>query len=154
VVWGHRSPDGAWRLSGDAYPKVSPPLAADALQHARIFGGHEELLIWRVPGGLRGRRLTDLDDGDRQPGPLAPCPQRYVLRADRLLEHPREGFSLVGDAGGSRHAVPLHCEQGWFERHQWPLGLLACHYLQADPDSGAVRIATSRLVRLTVPGSR
>jgi len=161
VVWGHHDPGGAWRLSSDAFPNASPRLAVAAVQQARVFGDADELLLWRTPAGLRGRRLADLPGSDRSDGDskgpaqsLTPYEQPYVLLADRLLEEPRQGFSLVGDAGGSRQAVPLTCEPGWFAGGRWPLALRVRHYLQADSDTGAVRVAASRLAGLVFPRER
>jgi CRISPR-associated protein (TIGR03984 family) len=161
VVWGRRDPGDAWRLSSDAFPHACPRLATGGVQQARVFGDADEILLWRTPAGMHGRRLADLPhsgspDGDteRPATWLAPYEQPYLLLADRLLEEPRQGFSLVGDAAGSRQAVPLTCEPGWFSGGRWPLALRVRHYLQADRDTGAVRVAASRLAGLVFPRER
>ncbi len=103
--------------------------------------------------------------------PLTPLDDQRVLIGDRVLDHPdgssRDGFTLVGDATGSRQVVPLNCAPDHFRRTQrdrssdeyivtglWPLRLHLRHYLQADPGgSGTVRVAATRLVRVANPSA-
>ena len=167
VVWGRREvPEGAWLCSGEVYPNVSPHLVADRLQELRLFGGRQEVLLWS-DGVLAGRRLTDsLTEEDPS---LAPVDEQRVLIGDRLLEGPSNGFTLVGDGGGSRHAVPLACAVSDFEcvrwvddgsggRRQfvaacWPLRLNVRHFFTQDGGTGAVRVAATRLVDVALEGS-
>jgi CRISPR-associated protein (TIGR03984 family) len=148
VVWGRRQ-GGNWRLSSAVFPEVSPEPRRENLQQLRLFGLLREVLIWKGDGGWQGRELADTEP---PPGdPLAPEEQEYVLLGDRLLAPAREGFTLVGDGRGSRHAVPLACEEAQFDSdpaRRWPLRLQVRHYFAADPRSGVARIAASRLVHV------
>jgi CRISPR-associated protein (TIGR03984 family) len=150
VVWGKR--EGArWRLSSTAFPDVSPPLGENNLQQLRLFGPLREVLLWRTDDGFTGRELTDASPAAAD-DPLRPQDQEYVLMGDRLLGV-NDGFSLVGDARGSRQAVPLSIPEnasGALEWRRWPLRLQVRHYFTSDPRSGLVRVVASRLVHLTV----
>lgn len=115
----------------------------------RIFGSTQEILIWRLEGGFRGRTLTDTNE--ELENALRPIAEEHILVGDRLLANPKEGFSLVGEANGTRHAVPLNCEVADFQaqgRIQWPLRLTVKHYLAEDNETGSLRIAVSRLVHV------
>jgi CRISPR-associated protein (TIGR03984 family) len=150
VVWGKR--EGArWRLSSTAFPDVSPPLGGVNVQQVRLFGPLREVLIWRTEEGLRGRELSDTDTVATD-DLLRPEDQSYILVGDRLLAA-RDGFSLVADGRGARHAVPLSSQESSFgppENRRWPLRLQVRHYFSADPGSGLVRVTVSRLVHLTM----
>lgn len=152
VVWGKRDDQQSpWLLSNVPFPKISPLLIEGNLQQLRLFGAEREVLVWRTEIGFAGRILVDdgavFSNGD----PLRPKHERHVLVGDRLLAGPVGGFSLVGDARGSRHAVPVECrgedflQQG---RPYTPLRLQVRHYVNQN-ESGVVRVATSRLVNLT-----
>lgn len=156
VVWGLRSKDG-WALSSGSFKELVAAITHSNVQQLRLFGSSSEILIWRsgangADGVYRGRILRDVAfDTER-----APFEESVVLVGDRLLhpqtsleERNRENpFSLVGDATGSCHAVPLSCEERHFRENRWPLRLDIKHYLEEDKDTGALRIAASRLVRL------
>jgi len=152
VVWGRRDGD-RWALSGDAHPDVSPPLLPATLQELRLFGQAAELLVWRTEAGPRGRRLAD------RPDPAGPSATRCVddtrvLVGDRRQGEPSGPFTVVANASGSRHAVPLPCAPGYFpSTPRWhPLRLHLRHHLAQDRDgpssTGAVRIVATRLVAL------
>jgi CRISPR-associated protein (TIGR03984 family) len=149
VVWGRR--EGArWRLSTAAFPDVSPPLEPRRLQQLRLFGPLREVLLWRAPEGLVGRVLLDAGPvgGD---DPRRPRDEEYVLLGDRPLGPPRDGFTLVGDARGSRHAVPVVCLPAHFQRGPragWPLRLQVRHYFAEEEPTGLVRAAATRLVHV------
>jgi CRISPR-associated protein (TIGR03984 family) len=154
VTWGVNR-DGRWALSIGRFPGVSPPTAAVAfgagLQQLRLFSPLQELLIWRTDDGPLGRLLTDT-------APVAdalfrPLDGEQVLIGDRLLAEPVDGFALVGDAAGSRHAVPLpglthQSFRDGEDNPYWPLRLRLRHYLEQDAETGALRIAAARLVAL------
>ncbi len=144
VVWGRRDTDG-WRLSSHPFPDISPLLSDANAQQFRLFGPQSELLVWRTDDGLRGRWLTHAPDGVDDW--LRPEEQEYILIGDRVLQKAQQGFTVVGDGRGSRHAVPLECPETEFparpRRH--PLRLSVCHYFTADAQSGIVRIVASRL---------
>lgn len=147
VVWGRRdSASDPWRLSGDVFPDISPTPRDDTVQQLRLFGDASELLIWRQAAGFRGRWLTDAPL-DSPGGALAPFTERQVLLGSRIVRPTQDGFTLVADATGSRHAAPVACSDAHF-RHRLPLRLEVRHYLTRDEVSGAVRIAGSRLVRV------
>jgi len=149
VIWGHRpGGTGAWRFAGDAFPGDTSPLDPATVQQVRVFGPDTEVLLWRAGGRLHGRRLAD-GSGIDPAGPAQPYREPRVLLADRVLGGPRDGFTLVGDAAGSRQVVPLACDPGWFNQGRWPLRLILRHYLEADEDTGMLRVAATRLVTLT-----
>jgi CRISPR-associated protein (TIGR03984 family) len=144
VAWGWRD-GGGWRLSCDPFPDVSPRLVPDNVQQLRLFGPEAELLLWRADNDFRGRLLThgpEPTDGSLSPESLA-----VLLVGDRVVREPRDGFTVVGDGRGSRHAVPLICPASEFparpRRH--PLRVNVWQYFAADPESGLVRLVASRL---------
>ena len=146
VVWGKRD-DGKWRLSSGPFPDISPEPGVENLQQLRLFGKEKEVLIWRAENGFQGRVLADAEEPEKKE--LRPKREDQILVGDRLLKGPRDGFSLVGEAGGARHAVPVTCQENDFKkgnRPDWPLRLAVRHYLTQDEDTGTVRIAASRLV--------
>ena len=150
VVWG-RLDGGRWRLSCQAYPEHSPPLELAALQQARVFGPDGEVLVWRDGSKLAGRRLVDDPAAGAAPWDPPYKEEQLVLLGDRLVAaHPSEPFSLVGDASGSRQAVPLRCQKRDFAGDRWPLRLTVRHYFTVDPVTGAARVAASRLVHLRI----
>ena len=144
VVWGRKSGD-SWRLSSQPFPDISPRLNGGNVQQLRLFGPQSELLVWRTDDGLRGRWLTHAADGVDVS--LKPEEQEYILVGDRVLRQAQQGFTVVGDGRGSRHAVPLECPETAFparpRRH--PLRLSVWHYFAADEQSNIVRIVASRL---------
>ena len=79
-----------------------------------------------------------------------PEEQEYLLVGKRVQLAPREGFTLVADARGARHPVPLVCPEGTFgtaEAPRRPLRLEVRHYFTTDA-GGLVRVAASRLVHV------
>ena len=143
VVWGYRE-GGPWVLSHTAFPEVSPPLLAETLQELRLFGEDEERFVWKGTRGLAGRRLADAGE----PAAARWMSDQRVLVGNQLREGPKEGFTLVADGGGTRHAVPLECAAADFAGGLSPLRLELRHYLQSDDATGAVRVAATRLVRV------
>jgi len=150
VVWGKwDSAQKQWLLSNVSFPKVSPLLTKVNLQQLRVFGPNREVLVWRVEDGLNGRVLVD--SADPTDNSLRTKTEKHILVGDRLLDGPVGEFSLVGDASGSRHAIPLACEEKDFKdgnRTRWPLRLQVKHYFTQDDTTGVVRIAVSRLVKV------
>jgi CRISPR-associated protein (TIGR03984 family) len=148
VVWGRRE-GTRWKLSSAVYPEVSPTLSAGNLQQLRLFGPFREVLVWRSDEGLLGRELADTGPVAKEQ-PLRPEDQHYLLIGDRLMSI-KEGFTLTADGRGSRHAAPLTTSEGDFgsaEKRHWPFRLQVRHYFMADPRTGLVRVAASRLVHL------
>ena len=147
VVWG-KCDEGKWQLSSGPFPDVSPEPGEENLQQLRLFGKEKEVLIWRAENGFQGRVLADAEES-KVKKELRPKQEAQILVGDRLLKGPCDGFSLVGEAGGARHAVPVTCQENDFKkgnRPDWPLRLAVRHYLTQDEDTGTVRIAASRLV--------
>lgn len=147
VTWGRFDQNTArWRLASEAFPRLAPKPAEENLQELRLFGTGLELLIWREASSFRGRILRDVPSS---PGPFFPMNENRILLGDRLLEGSRDGFSRVGSPTGAEQVVPLSLAQEDF-RTPWPLRLQVRHYLEADDETGAVRIAATRLVALEV----
>ncbi len=150
VVWGrYDTTQGNWMLSSGPFPNISPELREDNLQQLRLFGEDREVLIWRAENDFQGRILQDEEDPDEEE--LHPQIEARILVGDRRLVDPKDNFTLVGDAAGSRHAVPICCKAEDFEkqgRPYWPLRLEVKHYLTQDQDTGVVRVTTSRLVKV------
>ena len=148
VTWGRCEQD-KWKLSSKPFSHISPELSSVNLQQLRLFGAEREILIWCGENGFQGRILADT--GEQVEEELRPKEESQILIGDRLLKGPCDGFSLVGEAGGSRHAVPLCCDEKDFEKDnpfQWPLRLVVKHYMSQDAGTGVVRIAASRLVNV------
>jgi CRISPR-associated protein (TIGR03984 family) len=152
VAWGKREDQQSpWLLSNVPFPKISPLLTEENLQQLRLFGAEREVLVWRTETGFAGRVLEDDGAVFSNDDPLRPKQEPHVLVGDRLLAGPVDGFSLVGDARGSRHAVPVECTGEDFlqkGRPYTPWRLQVRHYFTQEA-SGVVRVAASRLVNLT-----
>jgi CRISPR-associated protein (TIGR03984 family) len=156
VTWGVNR-EGHWALSIGRFAGVSPLTAAAAfgerLQQLRLFSPIQELLIWRTDGGPLGRVLADSTTA--ADAVFRPLDGEQVLIGDRLLAGPVDGFTLVGDATGSRHAVPVsgltnESFRDGARNPYWPLRLKLRQYLEQDSASGAVRIAAARLIDVAV----
>jgi hypothetical protein len=155
VVWGKRA-ERRWDLSVGRFAAISASLTERTLQQLRLFDKGSETLIWRTAKSSKGvtfagRVLRDED----APQPFDPLTRTVILLGDRLMHDEKTGtplrdgiFSLVGDATGSCHAVPIECAEHEFAGGTWPLRLEIRDYLQEDESSGALRIAASRLVRI------
>ena len=148
IVWGKREAGStSWQTSHSAFPEVSPQLVPDSIQEIRVFDEETESLIWRTDDGFRGRVLADATEA--LPEYLTPQNQEYLINADRVIGDPKTGFSLVGDARGSRQAVPIECTDDDFPgTNRWPLRLSVRHYMEEDLETGAIRIATTRLCKV------
>ena len=143
VAWG-RHDGNVWRFSASAFPDVAPVITLANLQEIRFFGKEEELLIWRESDTFLGRVLAEAD------GIVVPLDVSRVLVGDRILQEPRDGFTVVGDGAGSVHCPPITCTAESFTNRRWPLRLLVRNYFKEDPSTGAMRIAASRLVDLVM----
>lgn len=143
VTWGY-SGEAGWRLGCRAFPEISPEPRRDTLLELRLFGPRAEVLLWSDPQGLRGRILEE-DDPAEEGGPLAPAEEALILLGDRPLDR-REGFTRLRARTGAEQVVPVEVEIEDLEAHRWRLELR--HYFHREPDTGAVRVAVSRLVDL------
>lgn len=142
VTWGCRD-GGEWQLAS-AYDLAPEPTRKN-LQQLRLFGKASELLMWRAGDDFRGRVLADAPaEGFAEWA--KPMTERRFLVGRRIVGESRGRFSVVGDAHGSRHAVPLACTDDDFAMERFPLRLEIRHYLDRDDATGVVRIAASRLV--------
>lgn len=142
VVWGMKGADGRWLLSGDVFPDVSPNLELTTVQQLRVFGDAGELLVWRHEGRLNARWLADsIADA---PSWMLPYQETRLLLGDHV-EKTSQGFALLRDAAGVRHAAPVSCGAGRIPAGRRPK-LRVRHYFERDSKSGAVRVAASRLV--------
>ena len=147
VVWG-RIDDGGLRTARDVFPGQHSfaVLRAGTVQQARLFGPDSELLLWRGEGAWRARRILD-----GQGGAVEAYDEWQLLWGTRA-EEARDGFTLVAEgAQGLRHAPPVEVRSELFAPAQGrhPLRLQVRHYLETEPESGLLRVALSRLVRVT-----
>ncbi len=132
VIWGEFR-DNELHLSSDAFPEVSPPLMAETLQHARLFGPRAELLLWKDDTIWRARLIQD--------GAGEPC--EYYDEAHMLWGNKEErrngGFVLLRQGKeGLRHAPPASSTD---------VRLTVRHYLAYDED-GQAYVVYSRLVAI------
>lgn len=144
VIWGKRV-DGEWRLSHNAAPDVSPPLAVETLLELRAFGDDAELYIWRDER-LRARFF-------REPANL---PEDTYYDEAQILWGTKgnaldDVFTLVWDGSqGMRHAVPLLVNEDVFGSDDYrPLRLHVRHYLGRHAATGLAGVWLSRLVTLS-----
>ena len=150
VTWGVREGEG-WKLGSAVFPKLSPHISIENLIELRLFGGHEELLLWRDDSELRGRWLRDHAEESlpAEVAPARPYSEDRILIGNNLKSCQR-GFSLVSDGTGREQAVPLECQQSDFgdgQQNAMPLRLTVRHFFEIQP-TGAVRVAASRLVQV------
>lgn len=156
VTWGrHDAEAKAWRLGNQVAPEVSPPIRWESLQELRLFGETSEILIWRTDTGLRGRVLREGDPAP-EPGdtsnPLRPSDESYILRGVHVVAQHDHNFTQVGDRTGAEQLLPLAVTAEQLRTGQ--VRLATCQYYESDAETGAVRIAATRLVKLTSGGAR
>lgn len=148
VTWGRLGDDGLlWLVSSAVFPDLCPSISASNLLEMRLFGKEKEVLIWRSEAGFSGRCLSD-ETGNPEGGdsPTRPDDETRILLGDRLVDGPKGSFSRTGTASGREQAVPLECTEQDFTGGRQPLRLLVRHYFEQDAETGAVRVAASRLV--------
>lgn len=140
VIWG--------KLDGGklTLAPLAPPLAAQTLLEARLFGETGEVHLWRTDSGFSACHVTDTVG-------------KGVGAADEWLrlwgvdaEDRANGFTLLVDGQqGLRHAVPLVIpEEAFTQRHPryHPTILKVRHYFGVDQETGATSVVISRLVCL------
>jgi CRISPR-associated protein (TIGR03984 family) len=151
VTWGRFNRDtSGWRLACIPFPARAPKPTEENLLELRLFGREREVLIWRESRSFHGRTLRDHPcDLDC----LRPMDESRIVLGDRLLEAPKGGFTRVGSATGAEQVVPDELSDEVFQKSLWPLRLHVRHYLESDDETGAVRIAATRLVELEVKRS-
>lgn len=135
VIWGFW--DGSQLLlSSDKFPAVSPPLRAETLWEARLFGDKAEWFLWREDSVWRGREIQDWQGNPGQ------CYDEDQLLWGTLVEVSQPPFTLLREGEqGIRHAPPKP-----FTAPR-SLHLRVRHYLAEDA-SGAIYVRLSRLVDL------
>lgn len=148
VTWGRfDSVVKDWLLSSTPFPNLCPRISESNLLEIRLFGSEREILIWRTENGFSGRCLIDKQELDNN-GPFRPDNETRILLGDRVLEPSKDGFTRVGTARGLQQAVPLECAEKDFTGAHWPLRLKMRHYFEQEDETGAVRVAASRLVNI------
>jgi len=145
ITWGKVDGNGRWTLGSTAFPGLCPTIREGNLRELRVFGRKAEILVWNNDEGFSGRILEDDAAGGQHSG-VAPDNETRILLGDRLIEGPKDGYSRVGTGDGREQAVPLECSQEDFSNGWWPLRLKVRHYFKQDEDTGAVRVAATRLV--------
>jgi CRISPR-associated protein (TIGR03984 family) len=139
VIWGEVRADGL-HLSGDAFPRILPPLRAATLQQARLFGLHAELLLWKDDAAWRARLIQDGAGESTEY-----CDETHLLWGNEVKQQ-QDSFVLLREGKeGLRHAPPLS------QATPLPVRLQVRHYLAYDPD-GQAYIACSRLVGIVNQG--
>jgi CRISPR-associated protein (TIGR03984 family) len=155
VTWGtYDAGAKTWHLGNRVAPEVSPPIRSKTLQELRLFGEGGEVLIWRTDEGLQGRFLREAEppiDRSDEANPLRPLDEPRILRGTLVLAECEHGFTHVGDGAGAEQVLPLAVNKEQLRAAQVRLDVR--HYYEVDEVIGAVRIAATRLVRLTVGGA-
>lgn len=137
VIWGRVS-DGQFLTSHDVDPQISPELRIETLQQLRLFNHDRELHVWRNSDRWQAQQAADF-----------PAPDDAVLEECHILWGTKgtlqaHQFTLLEDgAQGLRHIVPMDASR--VNERDVRACMWVRHYLSADPDSGAVQIAYSRL---------
>lgn len=127
-----------------AAAKVCPPLRAETLQEARLFGDQAELLLWRDASALWQVRLIRQAREDEAPTFSLAIDEPYLLWGT-FGEPVDLGFTLLTEGSqGFLQVVPRPIAHPQ-ELPNYPFRLKVRHYLCED-GQGFVRIATSRLV--------
>jgi len=146
VIWG-RVQSGKLTTSHEVFDTVSPPLRAETLQQARLFGPRAELLLWRAGAGWGLRVIKD------ESGEEGEYYDEAQLLWGNLWEQSRDGFTLVSEGRqGLRHAPPVDLASGDFDGEHHPLRLQVRHYLTTDPGTGLLRVTLSRLIQVAHNG--
>jgi len=145
VTWGKADRNGRWILGSTAFPDLCPTIREDNLLELRLFCPKGEILVWHHDEGFSGRLLEDDPAGAQEPC-VAPDDETRILLGGRLIEEPKGGFSRVRTSDGREQVVALECAGEDFSGGRWPLRLKVRHYFKQDENTGAVRVAATRLV--------
>ncbi len=151
VTWGRCDQDAkTWILGHETAPEVSPPVRRETLQELRLFGDSAEVLIWRGEEGWRGRVLRDTEpptDRSDESNPLRPSDEHRILRGDHVVATCERGFTRVSDRTGAEQVLPIVVSRNGLQARRARIHVR--HYWEQDVVNGAVRIAATRLVKLT-----
>lgn len=154
VTWGrYDSGVRAWRLGNQVAPEVSPPIRSETLQELRLFGEGGEVLIWRTDAGLQGRVLREASptaDRSDEVNPHRPSDESRVLRGTRVVADCDHAFTHIGDGTGAEQVLPLAANNEQLRDAKVRLDVR--HYYEVDGGTGVIRIAVTRLVKLTTGG--
>lgn len=133
VTWGFLE-NGGWRLGSEMDSQLCPFPTSNTVQEVRLFGAFAEVLIWKMEQELRGRILCEQAEGVENE--LQPLREARILRG--TPENSQENaFRRYTDRGGAQQLVPSTFPGNNF---------YVRHYLQENNQTGAVRIAASRLL--------
>ena len=153
VTWGRYDGDQrSWHLGNQCHPEISPPIRRTALQELRIFGTAAEVLIWKADEDLRGRLIgdTSVARASEDLDPLRPSEESRMVRGDRVADVSGSGFSRLVDRAGAEQVIPIAVNEDQLRERK--VRLLVKHYYEQDQETGAVRVAATRLVKLAVEG--
>jgi CRISPR-associated protein (TIGR03984 family) len=151
VTWGRYEPQQKrWQLSTHVKPELSPPVRRGWLQQLRLFGPSAEVLIWRDGDSLCGRLLADEGHSGGYEEALRPSEESRILLGDYVMEKLPHDFTHVGDRAGLQQVLPLAVSNEQLRERRARLKVR--HYWQEDPETGAVRLAATRLVDVRIEG--
>lgn len=146
VTWGCINDDQSWRTSSMFFSDLCPCVSESNLLEIRLFGAKREIMIWRTDTGFSGRCLYDNPELEHN-DPCHPDDEIRILLGDQVIEKTIEGFTRVRTKSGMEQAIPLVCADNDYTAGRWP-SLLMRHYFVQDDETGAVRVAASRLVNV------
>lgn len=136
VTWGYWDAGrDRWRLSCEVDSDLCPSPKQFTIQELRVFGPTAEVLIWTCDEGLQGRLLADDEADAPVDRSLRPLDEGRRLRGEPHPGAGEAGFIRYADRGGSQQLAPESFPQSFSVRH----------YFEQDLETGAVRIAASRL---------
>ncbi|MCX7624860.1 MAG: CRISPR-associated protein Csx19 [Candidatus Sumerlaeaceae bacterium] len=145
VTWGYFV-GTRWIVSATAFPKLSPQISKENLLELRLFGDSTEILIWRSSHGFEGRIVDDVASTSPEKY-LQPAEEARLLLGDSIVDGPKNGFVIVRSSDGKEQAVP-EMVVDLIDREPPLAFLVVKHYFAKNPETGAARIALSRLVAL------
>jgi len=155
VTWGrYERTAKMWHLGHAVAPEVSPPLRRQMILELRIFGDAGEVLIWRTDDGLRGRVLRDEDASTIQSdddSPFRPADEERIVLGRQVVTTYAAGFTRVRDGTAKEQVLPLVVSES--DLRDGRVRLVIRNYYEEEARTGAVRIAATRLVKLTTGGN-
>lgn len=141
IIWGQYK-DSALTLSTTPFPQLSPPLAYDTLQSARLFGNRAEITIWCTGQQLKACLLQEDDPNADQLQPMLYYNDTHLLWGSEIATA-KNGFTqLIEGERGLPHALPMTVTQNQLRLH-----LALRHYINYTP-TGQAYVQYSRLVGL------
>lgn len=148
VVWGEYTAEGWQTSSGYAN---SPALRWETLLELRLFSETQELFVWRVGDGFRGRAINDTEGDLHEYYDEAQILWGSEVDEEKQKKAP-EGFTVVVDGQQQlKHVVPISDDKLTFVKDKQPfrpLRLHLRHYVKQDDETGLALVEVSRLVKL------